>query len=409
MVKRLYDVEKSEEIPKEYEHRFTGLGWLPGENSIKLDPEVKPVIQLINSMVTVVTPQKVRICNDPKDLNTAIRREHFPLLTVEEVVAPMPNAKCFSVLDANQGFYQIELDNESSKLCTFNTPIGRYRFQRLPFGISSASELFQRAVAQMIEGLDGVVNIIDDLPVWGDSTEQHDERLLNLLKRADENGLRFNKAKCKFRVAEVKYIGHTLHADGLRPDEEKICAITQMPTPESKQALMRFIGMVQYLAKLIPNLSEISAPLRILLQGDTEWHWQELQQRSFEVLKKLITEAPTLKYFDVNKPVSLSVDASQDGIGAVILQDGRPVAYGSRALTDCQRRYAQVEKELPAIVHGCEKFYQYVYGKEIQVESDHKPLKSIFKKPLHQAPLKAGIHFAIIRVFELVLKISGAI
>lgn len=115
-------------------------------------------------------------------------------------------------------------------------------------------------MAQTIEGLDGVVNITDDLLVWGDSTEQHDERLLNLLKRADENGLRFNKVKCKFRVAEVKYIGHSLHADGLRPDEEKIRAITQTPTPESKQALMRFIGMVQYLAKLIPNLSEISAP-----------------------------------------------------------------------------------------------------------------------------------------------------
>ncbi len=103
------------------------------------------------------------------------------------------------------------------------------------------------------------------------------------------------------------------------------------------------------------------------MQGDTEWHWEESQQQSFELLRKLITEAPTLKYYDVNKAVTLSVDASSEGIGAVILQDGRPVAYGSRALTDCQRRYAQIEKELLAILYGCEKFHQYMY--EIQVES----------------------------------------
>ncbi|KAJ8336302.1 hypothetical protein SKAU_G00396450 [Synaphobranchus kaupii] len=422
MVKRLYSMEKEENMLKDYEHLFSGLGCLPGEHTIKIDPDVRPVIhaprripialrdrvieqlhkmeqsdvitkqseptQWVNSMVTVVTQKKIRICMDPKDLNTAIRREHYPLLTVEEVVSRMPNAKYFSVLDANQGFYQIKLDEESSKLCTFNTPIGRYRFKRLPFGISSASEVFQRAVAQMIEGLEGVVNIIDDLLVWGDTSEQHDERLIKLLQRTDENGLRFNKSKCKFRRTEVKYIGHTLSADGLKPDEEKIRAIVQIPPPADKQALMRFMGMIQYLAKFIPNLSEISAPLRQLLQGETEWHWEEPQQQSYEKLKQLITGAPTLKYYDVNKAVTLSVDASSEGIGAVILQDERPVAYGSRALTDCQRRYAQIEKELLAIVYGCEKFHQYVYGREVQVESDHKPLESIFKKPLHQAPMR---------------------
>lgn len=106
------------------------------------------------------------------------------MLTVEGVVSRIPNAKYFSVLDANQGFWQIKLDHESSKLCTMNTPIGRYRFLRLPFGISSASEVFQRSIAQMIEGLEGVANIIDDLLVWGDSIQEHDERLKKLLECA---------------------------------------------------------------------------------------------------------------------------------------------------------------------------------------------------------------------------------
>ncbi|KAA0714109.1 Retrovirus-related Pol polyprotein from transposon opus [Triplophysa tibetana] len=342
----------------------------------------------VSSMVTIVKPDKIRICLDPQDLNKAIKREHYPLLTVEEVVSNMPNAKVFSVLDANQGFWQIKLDEDSSKLCTFNTPIGRYRFLRLPFGISSASEVFQRAVVQMIEDLDGVINIVDDLLVWGETVREHDARLKKLLQRAREYNLKLNKKKCQIRTSQIKYIGHVLTAEGLKPDEEKVRAVVQLPPPEDKQALQRFLGMLQYLAKFIPNLSEVSAPVRQLLEKDAEWFWGNEQEKSFQKLKALATNAPTLKYYNVNKPLTLSVDASSEGMGAVLLQDQRPVAYGSRALTDCQRRYAQIEKELLAIVYGCEKFHQYVYGREVQVESDHKPLESIFKKPLHQTPLR---------------------
>lgn len=113
--------------------------------------------------------QKNFICMVSKALNRAIKRDHYPLLTVEKVVSRMPNTKCFFVLDANQGFWQIKLDDESSRLCAFNTPIGHYWFLRLPFGISSAPKVFQRAVAQIIQDLDGVVNIIDDLLVCSDS------------------------------------------------------------------------------------------------------------------------------------------------------------------------------------------------------------------------------------------------
>lgn len=115
----------------------------------------------------------------------------------------------------------------------------------------------------------------------------------------------------------------------------------------------------------------------------TQWHWEERHKRCFENHKQLVSNASTLKYYDVSKPITLSVDASSEGIGAVILQDGQPVPYGWRALTDCQRRYAHIEKELLAIVYQCEKFHHYLYGKDIQVESDHKMLESIFKKLLH--------------------------
>ncbi len=135
-----------------------------------------------------------------------------------------------------------------------------------------------------------------------------------------------------------------------------------MPVPEDKAALQRFTGLLQYLSKFIPNLSDLSAPLR-KLERNVEWQWGSEQQQSFEKLKVLVSQAPVLKYYDVSKPVTLSVDASSEGLGAVLLQDGQPVAYGSRALTDCQKRYAQIEKEMLAIVYRCDKFHQYLYGR----------------------------------------------
>lgn len=151
-----------------------------------------------------------------------------PMLRVEEIVSRMLHTKYFSVLDANQGFWKIKLDQESSKPCRMNTVIGRYCFVHLPFGISSASEVFQRSIAQMIEGLKGVVNIIDDLLVWGDSIKEPHHILIQLLKRARYNNLKLNRNKCKIRMKEIKYIGHTLSAQGLKPDEEKIKAVKQI-------------------------------------------------------------------------------------------------------------------------------------------------------------------------------------
>jgi len=147
--------------------------------------------------------------------------------------------------------------------------------------------------------------------------------------------------------------------------------------------------MVTYLAKFIPNLSQTASPLRALLEKDVEWHWTQQQAMSFESLKKLITEAPVLKYFDPTKPVKISVDSSSKGMGAVLLQDEHPVAYASKALTSSQQNYAQIEKEMLAIVFGCTRFHEYIFGlTNVDVETDHKPLEMILKKPLYQAPTR---------------------
>lgn len=188
----------------------------------------------VNSMVTVVKPNgKLRICIDPRDLNKAIKREHYPMRTIEEIVARIPNAKVFSVLDASSGFWQVKLDCESAKLCTFNTPFGRYMFTRLPFGISSAQDVFQSVMSEMFEDIDGVEVIVDDLLIWGESEEQHDSRLEKVLQRAEQRNLKLNKDKSQIKCKEISYVGHIVGKDGLKPDPKKIEAIVNMDAPKN--------------------------------------------------------------------------------------------------------------------------------------------------------------------------------
>lgn len=178
----------------------------------------------------------------------------------------------------------------------------------------------------------------------------------------------------------------------------------EMPAPVDKTGVRRFLGLMQYVAKFIPNLSTVSAPLRELTEKEVQFEFGQAQSDSFEKLKKLASTAPVLAFYDVNKPVTVSVDASSEGLGAVILQDELPVAYASKALTDSQKRYAQIEKEMLAICFGCERFRQYILAKEFMVETDHKPLENIFQKPLHQATHRIQAMMMKLQRFKLHVK-----
>ena len=200
--------------------------------------------------------------------------------------------------------------------------------------------------------------------------------------------LKFNSRLKKFMpLAQVPYIGHLLTREGLRVDPKKVEAIEKMPAPKDAKAVQRLLGSVNYLAKFVPHLSNIMQPLRRLLDKNTEWCWLHTHQQAFDEMKKALTMTPALSYYDVMKPVVIQCDASDSGLGAALLQNGLPVAYSSRSLTSAEINYAQIEKELLAIVFACEKFDQYVYGRDkVHVQSDHKPLEVIFKRPLVTAP-----------------------
>lgn len=425
IIKRVHKVQKnpSESLPEilcEYPDVFQGLGCLSGEHTIQIDPSVKPVIhpprkvplairdkvkeeldrmekigvvtkqteptEWVNSMVTIVKPNKVRICIDPRDLNRAIKREHYPMKTIDEVLAGIKDAKLFSVLDATSGFWQIKLDEPSTKLCTFNTPFGRYRFNRLPFGIKSAPEVFQKMMTDLMSGIPATEVVVDDILVWGTNEKEHDESLRQVLDRARKSNLKLSLKKCKVKREEVQYVGHVLSKDGIKPDPEKVRAVKSMKAPTNVKELRTFLGFIQYLAKFIPNLSEVSAPLRELLVLNVAWFWEEPQEESFKKLKQLASQTPVLGFYNPQEEITLQVDASSKGLGAVLSQKEKPIAYASRALTGSQQRYAQIEKETLAVAYGLKKFHQYIYGKTVTIESDHKPLEYILNRSVHLAP-----------------------
>ena len=247
-----------------------------------------------------------------------MKRERHPLPAVDQTLAQ----QLFTKLDANSGFWQIPLAPASSLLTTFITPFGRYRFNRLPFGISSAPEHFQRRMSEALAGLSGTVCMMDDILIHGSTCEEHDQRL----------GMTLNADKCTFAQTSVKFLGHVVDGQGIWPEPDKVTAVVQFATPTSVGDVRRFLGMVNQLSKFSPNLAEHTQPLRELLGKDRTWVWEDAQKLAIERVKKMLVANPVLALFDPNLETTLSADASSYGLGAVLLQKQasgnlQPVAF----------------------------------------------------------------------------------
>ena len=171
-----------------------------------------------------------------------------------------------------------------------------------------------------------------------------------------------------------------------------------MPDPKDIHDVKCLCGMIQYMAKFLPNLAEDLEPIRKLTHKEVVWEWSKECKEAFQVIKKKLTSAPILSYYDPDKELTIQVDSSKDGIGAALIQEGRPIEYASRALTQTERKWAQIEKETLAVVYSLERFDQYTYGRNVKVQNDHKPLERILKKPLNQAPRR--IQALLMRLFR---------
>ena len=349
----------------------------------------------ISALLVVAKPNgDVRLCIDPKPLNRALLRDHYPMPTIDDVLPNLTKAKVFSTTDARCAFWHLEMDDASSLLTTFETPFGKYRWLRMPYGVSPAPEIFQRRMHETLAGLKGVACIADDILIYGcgDTQEEaqrdHDANVRQLLTRCREKNLKLNKSKFQLNRTSVPYMGHVLTNNGLKASDKKVDAIRWMPNPTDRQGVLRLLGMTTYLARYTAGFSEMTAPLRELLKRENEFHWDDaVHGAAVERIKTALSNAPVLQYYDVNKEVTIQADSSSTGLGSVLLQDGHPIEFASRALTPTESSYAQIEKELLSICFAVERMHTYLYGRRsIRVETDHKPLISIMQKSLSSAP-----------------------
>ncbi|UYV70569.1 K02A2.6-like [Cordylochernes scorpioides] len=324
----------------------------------------------------------------------------------ETIFSELKGATVFSVFDASSAFWQVPLDKESTNLCTIATPFGRFRFKRLPYGLNSASEVFQRCINNILSGLQGTACYMDDILIYGSTMEEHNRNLETVLRRLEENNVKLNAKKQQIAVDKVNFLGHIISRDGIAIQASRAEAIQKLKRPENKTEVQRFLGMVTYLGKFIPNLSDKTAPLRKLISNKSEWKFGGEENDCFEKLKDMVSNAPILTFFDPTKPITISSDASQYGIGTVLMQGGHAIEYASFSLNATQRKYAQIEKELLAIVFGCERFQYYIWGNDVIVETDHKPLLSIVKKPLEK--LSPRLQRMVLRLmrFQISLKFT---
>ena len=416
-------INGKEDLRRMYPECFETKGkhFLDFEYSIKLDPSVKPqanpprrvplelkdklrvkleemlergVIYKVNeptewvsSLVVETKPSgDIRVCLDPTNLNKAVLREYHPIPVVDDIVPELNGSDLFSKLDLKDGYWHIKLTEESSYLTTFGTPFGKFRFGVLPFGLRVSQDIFQYKVDETYGPCEGAIGISDDATLHGKGEGNHDERLHAAMEKTRVSNLCLNYDKLLIKQKSVNFFGNIYSADGVRADPKKVAAITAMRPPECKSEVKSFLGMVNYLQRFIPRLSEHTKLLRGLERKGVHFSWNDDCQIAFEKIKSLVADDMLLAYYDRKKPVTLQCDYSENGIGVALVQEGRPVQFASKALVNAEGDYSPIEGEMLGVVFGIKKFHHYLYGRKFTVECDHKPLHHIQRKNISLAP-----------------------
>ena len=349
----------------------------------------------ISQMVIALKPNgNIRLCVDMRGPNQAIQRTRYPIPTLEDLTFKLKDSTVFSKLDLTSAFHQLELDKDSRYITTFQTEDGIKRFKRLNFGVNSAQEELQHALRETIKDIEGTMNLIDDIIVFGKTQEEHDTALLKLLQRCEDKGLTLNLSKCLFSQKTLTFFGFVFSDQGMHPDPAKLDEIKNMPAPEDVKALQSFLGLMNYFKRFIPQYSTLTHPLRQLLRKHVSWRWTDECQEAFETLRDSLSSESCVGYYDPKKETSVYTDASPFGISAVIIQnspgkeDHKLISYSSRALNSAEQRYSQIERECLGIVYACEHNKLYLYGTQYKMYCDHKPIVTLLNNPNSVVPLR---------------------
>ena len=329
----------------------------------------------------------IRITLDAKNLNKAMQSSNFPIPRQEDIKVKLSGAKIFSKLDLRSAFWQLEIAPESRHFTVFHANGKLFRYKRLVMGIKSAQGELNAALQPLFAHLPQVHIIHDDLVIATTTQEEHENNVQAVMDVLAGAGLTLNPPKCVFGASEIRFWGMIVGADGIRPDPEKVEALSHVSRPRNKEELNSFICMMQSNADFIPEFAQKAAKLRELTKKSVRFHWRKEHQECFEHLLHAFRKETLLQYFDGNLQTFLFADAHKTGLGCILAQgttidNARPVAAASRATSKTEKHYPQLDLEGLGVDFGLRRFREYLVGSPtmVRVVSDHKPLVPIFAR-----------------------------
>ena len=317
----------------------------------------------------------LRMVQDYRYLNKITIKDSYPLPRIDDLLDRISGAKYFSSLDLTSGYYQIRIPEEDVPKTAFKTPMGLFQFKVLCFGLTNAPATFQAAMDKMLGDFinDFVVVYLDDIMIYSKTLEDHEKHLRAVLERLREHKFYANLKKCDFMKSEVAFLGHIISADGIKVDPKKVQAVSEWDVPRDVRGVRSFLGLANYFRRFIQGFSKMVAPLTNLTKKDNSFVWTSECQDAFEKVKYSLTQAPVLVSPTRDKPYEVVSDASGIGLGAVLLQDGRPVAFESRKLSGAEQNYTVTEQEMLGVVHALQRWRCYLEGADFTVVTDHCP------------------------------------
>jgi hypothetical protein len=319
-----------------------------------------------------------RFCIDYRALNQVTVKNGHALPRIDDLLDKIQGAKYFSSMDLLQGFYQLPLKESDRPKTAFKTTFGHYQFRVVSMGLSNSPSVFQRVMNQIFQKyLNKFVLIyLDDILIFSKTPQEHLQHIRQVLHIIRKNNLSLKAKKCHFFQSEVKFLGHVISKDGIKPDPEKVQAVQDWVEPSSQTQVRAFLGLTTYFKRFIKGYAKIAAPLMELTKDQYKGNFQLTQpaRQAFNELKHMLISAPILKVPDFSKPFTLVTDASNVGLGGVLLQEGQPCAFESKKFSSAECGYTTTEREILATVHCFKKWAVYLrQNPDNVIETDHMP------------------------------------
>lgn len=344
---------------------------------------IRPSVSPFSSPVLLVKKKDGtwRLCVDYRALNAVTVKDKYPIPVVDELIDEIHGAVVFTKLDLRSGYHQVRMATADIEKTAFRTHSGHYEFLVMPFGLTNAPSTFQSVMNEILRGLlrKCVLVFFDDILVYNPSMESHLQHLEVVLSKLQEHSLKVKESKCTFAADQVEYLGHIISAQGVAVDPSKIECIRQWPLPKTIKQLRGFLGLAGYYRKYVKGFGVIAKPLTDMLRKDG-FQWSEQAVKAFESLKAALTSTPVLAMPDFSKEFVIECDASDAGIGAVLSQEGHPIAFMSKALAQKHLAMCVYDKEMLAVVAAVEHWRPYLLGHHFKILTDHRTIEYFLKQ-----------------------------